>query len=1687
MKKILLLILFLSVNCFAQFSKTHYIPPLGGADGQPAQSQFIYISSPSLTPINFTIYNLGGGTINGTVSRNSPYVFNVGFGTNTQLMVSNANVNTVQNNKGFIIEAEDQVYAAVRLTATPQNFQAGGLVSKGLAALGTQFRIGAFVNTGISAINTNHYTFISVLATENNTTVSFSDIKPGVSLINNAGAGNTPPNVTLNRGQSFVLATTGPTDGNRDGLIGALVSSDKPITVNCGSFGGTNGTNDNNIDLGFDQIVSAERVGNEYIFVRGFGENVTERALIVAHENNTQVFLNGNTGAPNYTLNAGQYVAIDGSLYSTDGNLYVNTSKNVFAYQGVGGSTQANQEMYFVPPLSCQTPKIIDNIPLLHLIGNSVYTTNSGLNIVTETGATLDFILNGTNYSLAGLPGTVNAQGPFTIPGNANYVTYKLTGITGNISVFADKQLYISYFGSNDNATYGGYYSGFTFKPEISFNRLDLTSSNCIPNVNLSINSLSPFDTYQWYFNGDPIVGANSPNYTPTVPGFYYLSATVTTCNITLISDEIPVSDCAIDTDNDNVFDNIDIDLDNDGITNCTESFGDVPIDLSNAANGNFSVATYSNGYNGLISIIGSGTPPPTPFIGSTDGTFITNPADGIGKSVQYEMQFNQPVSIKLEYVDTANTVDLLSSSGEFIIQGDIDKTITLLNPTDQLLVDTNYDGIYENGVTEFSSFQIRFRLNSATSLAAGTGTFSFSTHLTNFISIRHINLTDNTSKASFKLKATCVPKDTDGDGIPDQKDLDSDNDGIPDNSEAQGQNFIAYTTVDVNKDGLSDAYGNGLIPIDTDGDSVPDYLDLDSDNDGIYDWREAGLSATDSNNDGRIDGVLFGNNGLADNLETTPENGILNYTITDTNNDGIANYISLDSDGDLCFDVIEAGFSDTNNDGFLGNTAPVTNANGVVTNSAIGYTVPNLNYIIAAPISISTQPTNQVTCNTQNASFQFTATPSDNYQWQVSTNNGTTWNNLTNSAIYSGVTTINLQITGATTSMNNYQYRVFINRNGNSCGLYSDASILTVYPLPVLNSPVTIVQCDDDDTNDGISFVSLIQKNSELSANSQNETFTYFTSAIAAQNNNPAFQITNPVAYFTGNTTIWVRVENADGCFEVGQINVFVSATQIPSTFIRRFSKCDQYFNDIENDRDGVSQFDFSSVTTDILALLPTTNTYTIAYYRTQADALAETDANGNSLAVNPAAYQNIGFPGFQQIWVRVESAVDNACYGIGPFVELTVEDLPTAHPIADFITCDDDYDGLFPFDTSTIETTVLNGQSPSNIIVSFFDQNNNPLPSPLPNPYLSGSKTITIRVTNTTTNDPNGPCFDETTLTFKVDVLPRAFAVADFVTCDIDGIEDGKFQFDTSSLGSTLLNGQTGMVVTYFDQNGASLPSPFPSNFFTTSQTIKAVVTNPLNTTCFAERDIVFTVNPLPQLEENEKIIVCENTDPITIIAGLLVGNTSDFSYKWFKDEIEIVGENNSTLTVQQNGIYRVIVTNIFGCTQTRTIEIVYSQPATIDDIVIVDLSNNNTVTIFVSGSGNYVYSLDSENGLFQTSNQFFNVIAGLYTVYVKDLLGCETVSQEIAVLGVPKFFTPNGDGFNDSWNIRGANERSNGKSIIYIFDRYGKLIKQISPLGNGWDGTYNGRPLPSDDYWYSIQFEDGRSAKGHFSLKR
>ncbi|OXA68439.1 hypothetical protein B0A58_15530 [Flavobacterium branchiophilum NBRC 15030 = ATCC 35035] len=257
---LVLIVLFGTLNVFSQFSKTHYIPPVSNSDSQVPQGQSMYISCPSTTPIAFTITKIGGQVISGTTSRDNPFVYNLGSGIDTQMLIKSDDVGSIKHNKGFIIEAEDLVYVTVRLTSTPQNYQAGSIVSKGLAALGTHYRIGAFINTGVASTSDNHYTFATILATENNTTVSFADIKQGVVLINNAAAGSNPGPVVLNRGDSFAIAVKGPTQANKDGLIGASITSDKPIAVNCGSFAGSNG-NSSNMDLGMDQIVSAERTG----------------------------------------------------------------------------------------------------------------------------------------------------------------------------------------------------------------------------------------------------------------------------------------------------------------------------------------------------------------------------------------------------------------------------------------------------------------------------------------------------------------------------------------------------------------------------------------------------------------------------------------------------------------------------------------------------------------------------------------------------------------------------------------------------------------------------------------------------------------------------------------------------------------------------------------------------------------------------------------------------------------------------------------------------------------------------------------------------------------------------------------------------------------------------------------------------------------------------------------------------------------------------------------------------------------------------------------------------------------------------------------------------------------------------------------------------------------------------------
>ena len=1689
------------LNCFPQFSKTHYIPPLSGSSSVGAESQFIYISTPNTSPVSFSIIEVGGGTILGTVSRDTPYVYDIGFGNDTQLMVDSSMAANIMNNKGYIIEADDLIYVSTRNTAGGGN-QAGELVSKGLAALGLRYRVGALTNTLSANYSDVHYTFVSVLATENNTTVNFSDMKTGITLVN-SGTGETPFSITLNRGDSYVMAVQGPNDANRDGLIGTLVLADKPIAMNCGSFGGSNAVG--NLDLGFDQIVPAERISsNDYIFIKSTGIDDVEKIILVADEDNTTVTLNGS--APTFTINAGEYLSLNGSDYNPNGNLFVSADKKVFAYQAIGDNSavdQRNQELFFVPPLSCQTPRVIDNIPFIDYVGTRQFIGR--ITMVTRAGSTLDFIINGNNYSLPQLTAIgVVVDGPTPVVGNANYETYVMTGVTGNVSVYSTGELYLAAYGSESAATFGGFYSGFTFKPEVSFNQVDPTQLGCIPNSILKVNALSPFDVFQWYFNGIPIPGANNNTYQPLNipagfgPGYYFVSATIAGCTSPKDSDIIPVSSCPLDSDNDTVNDNADLDNDNDGITNCTESYGNQYFNLTNTTVGTITVGPYSNSYTGTTTTAGTAAPSPTPITGAADGNFVTEAAQGVANSVTYAIaSFTSPISISLEYASVAAATDLFTSSTELRIICPVNKTLTVINPNNELLIDTNYDGVFESGITQYSSFEIRVRLNNSTPLAAGTGTFAIRGNLINSISITNINLSDDrTSRVALRLIASCIPKDTDGDGIANQNDSDSDNDGILDAIEAAGSAAFVLTNVDVNEDGIDDVFGSGLTPVDSDNDIVLNYLDLDSDNDGIHDLDESGFNMADTDSNGMIDGANFGTNGLANILETAPDSGIIKpiYILGDVDSDGNLNYIELDSDNDLCNDVSEAGYLDSNTDGLLGTTAPPTvNPNNGLVTSGTGYGNPNADYTIAAPITINTQPQDMTACELQGVTFTVSSNPVTSYQWQVSTDSGTNWSNINNNATYSGATTNSLVVSNVTPAMVGYQYRVYLTKNGNGCGLYSSAAILTTSPLPVVTTPITLKQCDDN--TDGISVFNLTQKNDVISSNYLLETFTYFITLAAANNDDATFLIADPIAYTSGSASIYARVVNSNGCFRVARIDLIVSVTQIPPGFvIPNQYKCDDYVDAANDDRDGIASFDFTAITASLSAILPPN--VTISYYKTEADFLAETDSSGNSLAIqNTTNYRNIGYPNAQTIWVRVDSTTDNSCYGFKTF-DVVVEALPVANPInaANLLRhCDDNQDGIYGFDTSAIQSTVIGSQT--NVNVQYFRASGAALPSPLPNPFsVNTTETITIRINNNSTQTGGTPCYDEETLQFIVDDLPQAFPIPTSLTtvCDDEAVpldQDGKFTFDTSNFESTILGSQTGVTIYYFDANNNPLPSPLPNPFTTATQDVRVVIENPINTSCTAQTIIPFVVHPTPKIDLEDSVIICLPETEALIDAGIIDGSpASDYQFQWYTNNVLMPGETSSSITVNTPNIYSVDVTNTFGCTKTREITVTSSEAATVTGIQVVDLAEINTITVNVTGLGSYEFAIDDFNGPYQTSNFFNNVPMGIHDIYVRDANGCGSVGPiTVAVLGIPHYFTPNGDGYNDYWNVKGVSELFNFRSTIYIFDRFGKLLKQIGTTGLGWDGTFLGRPMPADDYWYSIQFEDGRSAKGHFALKR
>ncbi len=651
-------------------------------------------------------------------------------------------------------------------------------------------------------------------------------------------------------------------------------------------------------------------------------------------------------------------------------------------------------------------------------------------------------------------------------------------------------------------------------------------------------------------------------------------------------------------------------------------------------------------------------------------------------------------------------------------------------------------------------------------------------------------------------------------------------------------------------------------------------------------------------------------------------------------------------------------------------------------------------------------------------------------------------------------------------------QYEVFIDPNNGDCAVEGEATVGYFTP-PITNQPSNIIICDDD--NDGLfMFDFIVNVDAQVLGAQDPTTFSvhYFESQADADNN--INEIAMPYQNIVNPQEIFVRIDN-DGftdCFDTTSFFIEIFNTPTATVF-GNFEVCDDT-SDGDN-MNGQTTVDLLEINALVFGSQDPLQ-YNITYHSSQLDA----DAGNATL---PFSYYN-STTNSETLFVRIENILNTDCYDTLSF-DLIVNIAPETFNTTLF-QCDEDgnVDGFTTFNLTEANDVLTGGiterstkffltladaQSSTNEIDgNSFDNTLNP-------------QTIYVQVNNDVTG-----CVDFAELILEVSTT-SAFDATLF-TCDDDGIEDGFYTFDLSDADADVLNGlSTDLTINYYENyNDALLEQmPLPLSYVNTvpySHSIFVRVED--DNACFGINQVQLTVYELPDIEIEEQLFYCLNIFPetITLNAGLINGSPSDFTYLWS------TGETSSEIEINQTGMYSVTVTNINGCSKNRNITILPSNIATFESIDVTDATQNNTVTVNVSGEGTYGFALDDINGPYQDSNFFENVAPGLHTVYVIDTKNnCGIVEEIVSVIGFPVFFTPNNDSYNDTWQVYGLSKQFQPNSIIYIYDRYGKLLKQLDPTGPGWDGTFNGHRLPNSDYWFHVTLQDGRIFKSHFTLKR
>lgn len=525
------ILLFFTVSISAQMDVEHWFAPMGSNFSSQLEENYqsVYLSTRETIPFEVEIYS-GNQLLGKTLIKNTePGIFSI---PRNFIITEDNSEKMVLLNKGLHLIGAKKFFANLRFSVKNH---AEIVTSKGLAGLGKTFYLGM-----PKMVSGNFNYTASVIATDNNTTITLSGYNPSITFTNDSTT-STTKTIILNKGESYIFEINNDigTNDQTNGLIGAKIESDKPISVSNGNFSGRIGST--GIDIFMDQSIDVERTGKKFIVMNGNGEFNTpdgilmENALVIATTDDTFVYIN-NDSAPIIKLNKGEHFFIDGSKYlpiDAPQNIYalhIATSENAYVYQILAGSSDRplpSGGMNLIPALSCYLPSTIDELSSIDenpVYDNTGFLNNHDvkLNIIAQIGA--DIYVNNSKIGLFG---------PFPITGTSDWEVYYFPNASGNITVTSknNKAVTFGIAGGSSNVGYGGYFAGFSSVPLIT------KTGDCANGQRLEIDDI--YDNYEWSYSPDNTPGSfipyggNSHFINPgTQFGYYKCVVTKNSCGV---------------------------------------------------------------------------------------------------------------------------------------------------------------------------------------------------------------------------------------------------------------------------------------------------------------------------------------------------------------------------------------------------------------------------------------------------------------------------------------------------------------------------------------------------------------------------------------------------------------------------------------------------------------------------------------------------------------------------------------------------------------------------------------------------------------------------------------------------------------------------------------------------------------------------------------------------------------------------------------------------------------------------------------------------------------------------------------------------------------------------------------------------------------------------------------------------